>query len=95
MKSIDELRTPEKLRRHELEDAKPATKFLYSQSGVYHIGVRREHRYARTKLIHNVDYVCKCNGRHLGPYSGEHDELPKFRVVRCKRCFGKEEGGFK
>lgn len=90
-----ELFTPEKVRRHELEDAKPLTKFLYAWCGQYHIGVRRELRYDKSGLIMRAYYVCKCNGRALNSYATEHDELPKYRVHRCKRCFGKEQGGYK
>jgi hypothetical protein len=96
MKDYTELFTPEKLARHAAEDAKPATKFLYSSHGVYHIGARRELRGARSNLISSVYYVAKCNGKRLGGSWGqiESTELPAYRVVRCKRCFG-QEGGFR
>jgi hypothetical protein len=86
--------TPEKLAKHAREDAKPATAFLYSDRGVYHLGVRKEVRYERSHLIAWVYYVAKCTGRKMGAYQSEHAELPKYRVHRCKRCFG-QEGGYK
>jgi hypothetical protein len=91
----DELFTAEKLRKHELEDAKPATKFLYSSS-VYHLGLRRELRYDKSNLIAGFHYVTKCNGRKLGGLWGqiESDELPAYRFHRGKRCFG-QEGGYR
>jgi hypothetical protein len=94
MKDLPELHTPEKVRRHELEDAKPATKFLLAWGGRYHLGVRRELRYERSNLIMRVYYVCKCNGKQLKNYPEEVDDLPKYRVYRCRRCFG-AEGGYR
>lgn len=94
MKDLNDLFTPEKLQRHELESAKPATKFVRAWCGLYHIGIRRELRYQRSNLIMRTYYVCKCNGKQLKHYPEEMDQLPPYRVDRCKRCFG-AEGGYR
>jgi hypothetical protein len=90
-----DLFTLEKIATHRREDAKPLTKFLFAATGVYHIGVRRELRGARSNLIDRAYYVCKCNGKQL-LYDGskELNELPDHKITRCRRCFG-DEGGYR
>jgi hypothetical protein len=83
-----------KQREHERQDAKPPTCFIASHKTygwqTYHIGVRRDLRYAKSGLIQIAYYVTKCSGRQLGGAWGqaETQKLPNDAIL-CNRCFPK------